>query len=119
MLTEVQRRRQGRIAARRCWNESRIAVDERTRDALERCAVRYMLKAIGLEPEEEVTADDAEECAAGRSVSWPPASVGLTDGCGTPGEITDAPLLPLGRLQRSRQTRAPRAWETGAREDWD
>lgn len=85
MLTEVQRRRQGRIAARRCWNESRIAVDEETRDALERAAVRYMLKALGLNPEDEI--------------------------CGAPGEI-DAPLLRWDAHDQGSQERAMRGGDT-------
>lgn len=52
MHTEAQRRRDGRIAAGRCLEASRIAVDEETRDLLQRVAVRYMLKAIGIETQE-------------------------------------------------------------------
>jgi hypothetical protein len=67
------RRAEGRIAAWRCLEASRIAVDDRTRDALERCAVRYMLKAIGIDARDEVA-----ERAHGSSPG--PASQGLGGG---------------------------------------
>lgn len=46
---EAMRRLDGRIAAQRCYEASLAATDERTREALERCAARYMLKARGVE----------------------------------------------------------------------
>lgn len=47
------RQAEGRIAARRCWEAARVAVSEETRDALQRAAIRYALKAIGIEHCEE------------------------------------------------------------------
>lgn len=56
-MTEAKRRTEGRIAARRCWEAARVAVSEETRDALQRAAVRYALKAIGIETEGMLAAD--------------------------------------------------------------
>ena len=63
---EMQRRVEGRIAAQRCFEASRVAVDERTKDALARAGVRYLLKSIGIEaaPAPGVTGD------AGAGLTW-------------------------------------------------
>lgn len=53
MHTEAIRRAEGRIAALRCLEASKVAVDDRTRYSLERAATRYLLKAIGIEKFEE------------------------------------------------------------------
>lgn len=47
METEVQRRRDGLVAAQRCLRASRAAIHEDTRDALERAAWKYLQKAVG------------------------------------------------------------------------
>lgn len=77
MTTEALRRLDGRIAAERCLQASYAANDVWTRAALERCAARYMAKALGLDE---------------------------IHGTATPGEKGVAAPLPLGRLPEPRQT---------------
>jgi hypothetical protein len=70
MQMEAVRRAEGRIAAWRCLEASRIAVDDRTRDALERCAVRYMFKAIGIDARDEVAPAPGVCGDAGAGLTW-------------------------------------------------
>jgi len=96
-------------AARRCeeW-----AGDKTTESQLWRLASEYRRRSLALMG---MTADDAEECAAGRSVSCPPAV--LTDGVGATNGEDAAPGLPWEGHDQGRQTPASAAWERRPRDE--